>query len=76
MMWMEKNKKIIIGILIAIIIILAAGIAFTAYNFQIQYQTIAISNATTMEVPFPENSNFFNVVFGIKSYREADKTFR
>lgn len=72
MMWMEKNKKIIIGILIAIIIILAAGIAFTAYNFQIQYQTIAISNATTMEVPFSDNSKFFNDDLGIKYYLDAE----
>ncbi len=65
------TKKLIIIALIAVIVVLGGLIAYTVFTQnQVEYQTIAISNATTMEVPVSENSTFFNDSLGIKYYQD------
>ena len=66
-----NTKKLIIIALIAVIVVLGGLIAYTVFTQnQVEYQTIAISNATTMEVPVSENSTFFNDSLGIKYYQD------
>ncbi len=70
-MEIEGNGKIIIIALIAVIVVLGGLITYTILTQnQVEYQTIAISNATTMEVPVSKNSTFFNDTLGIKYYQD------
>lgn len=65
------NRKVIIIALIAVIVVLGGLIAYSLFTQnQVQYQTIAVSNATTMEVPVSKNSTFFNDALGIKYYQD------
>lgn len=65
------NRKLIIIVLIAVIVVLGGLITYSLFTQnQVQYQTIAISNATTMEVPVSKNSTFFNDTLGIKYYQD------
>lgn len=65
------NRKVIIIALIAVIVVLGGLIAYSLFTQnQVQYQTIAVSNATTMEVPVSKNLTFINDTLGIKYYQD------
>ncbi len=71
---MLEKKQIIIIILIAVIIALAGLVAFTLLN-QTQYQTIQISNGTTIDVPKTDDATWSDLGYGIKSYACESKHF-
>ena len=71
---MLEKKQIIIIILIAVIIALAGLVAFTLLN-QTQYQTIQISNGTTIDVPKTDDATWSDLGYGIKSYSCESKHF-
>ena len=64
---MVEKKQIIIIILLVAIIALAGLIAYTLLN-QTQYQTIQISNGTTIEVPIADDMRWTEEGYGIKMY--------
>ena len=53
---MEMDRKYIIIALVAVILALVAGIGYMLF-FNVEYQTIALSNGTTIEVPKADDSN-------------------
>lgn len=65
------NKHIIIIGLVAVLFIVGG---FISYNLitgnNIEYQTIALSNATTIEVPVSDKASFFSDDLGIKYYQD------
>lgn len=71
---MLEKKQIIIIVLIIAIIIIAGLIAYTMLN-QTQYQTIQISNGTTIEVPKTDDATWSDIGYGIKSYSCPSKHF-
>ena len=64
---MEKNKIIIIA-LIAVIAVLGVCVGYMMMNPQVEYETIHISNATTIEVPKSDDSTWTKNSTGIKTY--------
>ena len=61
------EKKHVIIIILAIIILLAGSVAFMTLN-QTKYQTINISNATTIEAPVADDVSWTVDENGIKTY--------
>ena len=67
---MELNK-IIIALISVIIILLLCFIGFTLYNqYNIEYETIAISNATTIDVPVSNEAQLLKDDLGILYYQD------
>ena len=64
---MEKNKIIIIA-LIATIAVLAVCVGYMMLNQQVEYETINISNGTTIEVPKADDASWTKNSTGIKTY--------
>lgn len=68
---MDKNKKIIIALLLVILAIL---LAFVAYGFitnsNVQFRSIYVSNATTIDVPASDEAQFVSDDLGIKYYQD------
>lgn len=65
---MEKNQKYIIIALIATIAILAACVSYALLMPHVEYETIHISNGTTIEVPKAEDASWTKDASGIKTY--------
>lgn len=70
---MENNQKYIIIALAVVILALAAGIGYMLMNHGVEYQTISLSNGTTMEVPKADDANFTVNEYGIKMYTATSK---
>lgn len=70
---MEKNQKYIIIALIAVISVLAVGIGYMMFNSAVEYQTISLSNGTTMDVPKAGDANWTVNEYGIKMYAATSK---
>ena len=64
---MKKNKIIIIA-LIATIAVLAVCVGYMMLNQQVEYETINISNGTTIEVPKADDASWTKNSTGIKTY--------
>ena len=64
---MDRNKIIII-VLLAIIVVLAAGIGYSLLNPTLEYQNVDLSNGTTIDVPKTDDSSFDEDSSGIKTY--------
>ncbi len=69
---MEKNKIIILT-LIAVIAVLAVCIGYALMNPQIEYETIHISNGTTIDVPKADDTSWTTDENGIKTYQCPSK---
>ena len=66
---MEKDRKYIIIALVAVILALVAGIGYMMFfNHTVEYQTIALSNGTTVEVPKVNDSTWTVNALGIRAY--------
>ena len=66
---MERDKQYIVIALIAIILALVAGIGYMIFfNHTVEYQTIALSNGTTVEVPKVNDSTWTVNPLGIRAY--------
>ncbi len=70
---MENNQKYIIIALAVVIVALAAGIGYMIFNPSVEYQTINLSNGTTMEVPKADDSNWTINSYGIRMYTAQSK---
>lgn len=71
---MLEKKHIIIIILIITIVILGALVGYTLLN-QTQYQTIQLSNGTTIDVPKTDDSTWSEIGYGVKTYSCPSKHF-
>ena len=69
---MEKNQKIIIIALVAVIIALGAGIGYALLN-NVEYQTLALSNGTTIDAPKADDASWKEQSYGIRMYTSASK---
>ena len=69
---MEKNQKIIIIALVAVIIALGAGIGYALLN-NVEYQTLALSNGTTIDAPKTDDAVWKEQGNGIRMYTSASK---
>lgn len=71
---MLEKKHIIIIILIIVIITLGTLIGYTLLN-QTEYQTIKLSNGTTIDVPKTDDATWSEIGYGVKSYSCPSKHF-
>ena len=69
---MERDKKIIIIALVVVIMALAAGIGYMLLN-NVEYQTLALSNGTTIEAPKTDDASWKDEGYGIRIYTSASK---
>ena len=69
---MEKEKKIIIIALVALIMALAIGIGYMLLN-NVEYQTLALSNGTTIDAPKADDASWKEQGYGIRMYTSASK---
>ena len=67
---LDRNKKIIIVILLIILVILVLFVGYAWLNKNVEYRTIYLSNATTIEVPASDEANFVEDDLGIKYYQD------
>lgn len=66
---MEMDRKYIIIALVAVILALVAGIGYMLFfNHTVEYQTIALSSGTTVEVPKVNDSTWTVNALGIRAY--------
>ena len=70
---MEKERKILIIALAAVIVALAAGIGYMLLNSSVEYQTINLSNGTTVEVPKTDDAKWTVDGYGIRTYSAPSK---
>ena len=69
---MEKEKKIIIIALVALIMALSVGIGYMLLN-NVEYQTLALSNGTTIDAPKADDASWKEQGYGIRMYTSASK---
>lgn len=69
---MEKEKKIIIMALVALIMALSVGIGYMLLN-NVEYQTLALSNGTTIDAPKADDASWKEQGYGIRMYTSASK---
>lgn len=67
---MERSKKIIIVLLLIVLAILLFIVANAYFNQNVEYQSIYLSNATTIDVPVSDEAEFVSDDLGIKYYQD------
>ena len=68
---MDERKSMLIVILIIVLVIMVVVIGYVYINnSNVQFKTIYLSNATTIEVPVSDESKFFSDDVGIKYYQD------
>lgn len=69
---MERERKFIIIALVAVILALLAGIGYMLFN-NVEYQTLALSNGTTIEAPKTDDASWTEQGYGIRLYASESK---
>lgn len=65
---MENEKKYIIIALIVVVLALVAGIAYMMFFNSVEYQTIRLTNGTTLEAPVTDDASWTVNEYGVKMY--------
>ncbi len=69
---MEKERKYIIIALVVVIAALLAGIGYMMLN-NVEYQTLALSNGTTIDAPKTNDASWTQQANGIRMYASSSK---